>query len=151
VQNLLTAAGIRMFVRSPFRLISPSRKPSSFVLIAVIIVPVGTAFWGAAFTVSNHFGTYYWVEWRNLSVSNGVTAIVLLPIILIGAQQSFAEAFKVAPRRMLEACFLAVGLLAVGLPRVRSVARGTGHFARAPLCTRSAAYLGGAALWAWRH
>src|SRR5882672_698415 len=113
VQNLLTAAGLRMFIKSPFRVIS-LREAIIFVLIAVIIVPVGTAFWGAAFTVSNHFGTYYWVEWRNLSVSNGVTAIVLVPVILIGVQQPFAEAFKAAPRRILEACFLAVGILAVG-------------------------------------
>ena len=53
----------------------------------MIIVPVGTAFWGAAFTVSNRFGTDYWVEWRNLSISNGVTAIVLVPVILVGVQQ----------------------------------------------------------------
>ncbi len=113
VKNVLTAAGIRMFIKSPFHLIS-LREAIIFVLIAVIIVPVGTAFWGAAFTVSNHFGTHYWVEWRNLSISNGVTAIVLVPVILIGVHQLFTKGFKAAPRRILEACFLAVGILAVG-------------------------------------
>ena len=113
VKNVLTAAGIRMFIKSRFHLIS-LREAIIFVLIAVIIVPVGTAFWGAAFTVSNHFGTHYWVEWRNLSISNGVTAIVLVPVILIGVHQLFTRGFKAAPRRILEACFLAAGILAVG-------------------------------------
>ena len=113
VQNVLTAAGIRLFIKSPFHLIT-LREAIIFVLIAVIIVPFGTAFWGAAFTVSNHFGTHYWVEWRNLSISNGVTAIVLVPVILIGVHQLFTKGIKAAPGRILEACFLAVGILAVG-------------------------------------
>ena len=113
VQNVLTAAGIRMFIKSPFHLIT-LREAIIFVLIAVVIVPVGTAFWGAAFTVSNHFGTHYWVEWRNLSISNGVTAIVLVPVILIGVHQLSTKGIKAAPGRILEACFLAAGILAVG-------------------------------------
>ena len=113
VKIVLTAAGIRMFIKSPFHLIS-LREAIIFVLIAVLIVPVGTAFWGAAFTVSNNFGTLYWVEWRNLGISNAVTAIVLVPVILIGVHQRFTKGVKPAPRRILEACFLAVGLLAVG-------------------------------------
>jgi PAS domain S-box-containing protein len=111
---VLTAAGIRMFIKSRFDLIS-LREAVIFVLIAVIIVPFGTAFWGAAFTVSNHFGTHYWVEWRNLGISNGVTAIVLVPVILIGVQQPFTKWLQGAPRRTLEACFLAAGILAVGI------------------------------------
>ena len=113
VKNVLAAAGIRMFIKSPFHRIT-LREAIIFVLIAVVIVPFGTAFWGAAFTVSNRFGTHYWVEWRNLGISNGVTAIVLVPVILIGVHQLFTKGFKAAPRRILEACFLAVGILAVG-------------------------------------
>ena len=113
VKTVLVAAGIRTFIKSPFRLIS-LREATIFILIAVVLVPFGTAFWGAAFTVSNHFGVHYWVEWRNLGISNGVTSIVLVPVILIGVHQLFAKEFKATPRRILEACFLAVGLLAVG-------------------------------------
>ncbi len=85
-----------------------------FVLIAVVIVPFGTAFWGAAFTVSNNFGTDYWIEWRNLGISNGVTAMVLVPAILIGVDKLVTHRSRAAPSRLLEACALAVGLLAVG-------------------------------------
>jgi len=113
VQNILLAAGIRFFIKSPFNRIS-LREAIIFVLIAVLIVPVGTAFWGAAFTVSNGFGTNYWVEWRNLSVSNGVTAIVLVPAILQGVHVFRAKRINAAPGRILEACVLVVSLLAVG-------------------------------------
>jgi len=113
VKAVLTAAGIRMFVKSRFDLIS-LREAVLFVLIAVIIVPLGTAFWGAAFTISYRFGTDYWVEWRNLGISNGVTVIVLVPVILIGVQQIFGKGFTAAPTRMLESCALAVAILAVG-------------------------------------
>ena len=113
VQNVLAAAGIRMFIKSPFHLIT-LREAVIFVLIAVVAVPFGTAFWGAAFTISNHFGIHYWVEWRNLGISNAVTAIVLVPVILIGVHQLSTKGIKSAPRRILEACLLAAGILAVG-------------------------------------
>jgi signal transduction histidine kinase/integral membrane sensor domain MASE1 len=113
VKNVLAAAAIRMFVKSPFHLMN-AREATIFVLIAVVIVPFGTAFWGAAFTLSNHFGTHYWVEWRNLGVSNGVTAIVLVPVFLIGAHQLYTKRIRAAPRRVLEACVLAVSVFTVG-------------------------------------
>jgi len=113
VKYVLTAAGIRVFIESRFDLIS-LREAIIFVLIAGIIVPVGTAFWGAAFTVSYGFGTRYWVEWRNLSISNGVTAIVLVPVILISAHQLSTRKLKAEPRRILEAFLLAAAILAVG-------------------------------------
>ena len=113
VKYVLTAAGVRAFIKSPFHRIT-LREAIIFVLIAVVIVPFGTAFWGAAFTVSNHFGTHYWVEWRNLGISNGVTAMVLVPVILIGVHQLFSRRVRIPPRRILEACLLAAGILGVG-------------------------------------
>ena len=113
VKNVLAAAGIRMFVKSRFHLIS-LREAIAFVLIAAVIVPYGTAFWGAAFTISSGYGTDYWIEWRNLAISNGVTAIVLVPVFLIGAHQLSNRRFKASPRRMLEAFLLIAGIFAVG-------------------------------------
>ena len=57
-QNVLAAAGIRLFIKSPLNKIT-LRDAIVFVLIAVIIVPFGTAFFGAAFTITNGFGTHY--------------------------------------------------------------------------------------------
>jgi len=113
VKAVLAAAGIRTFIKSRFELIT-LREAVLFVLIAGVIVPFGTAFWGAAFTLSYHFGTHYWVEWRNLGISNGVTTIVLVPVILIGVHQLLAARFKASPRRILEACVLGLSILAIG-------------------------------------
>ena len=113
VKAILTAVGIRLFIKSPFHLIS-LREAVIFVLIAVIITPALTSLWGAAFTVANRYGTHFWVEWRNLTISNGVTTIVLVPAILIGVNQLLTKGFRAASIRVLEGCFLAAGLLAVG-------------------------------------
>src|SRR6476620_6521938 len=43
-QNVLVAAGVRYFIKSPLKRIT-LRDAIVFVLIAVIIVPFGTAFW----------------------------------------------------------------------------------------------------------
>jgi PAS domain S-box-containing protein len=110
---VLTAGGIRWFIKSPFHLIN-LREAVLFVVIAVLVVPVGTAFWGAAFTVANNYGTEYWVEWRNLSISNGVTTVVLVPAILIGAHRLLTMRSRPAPLRLLEGSLLAAGLLTVG-------------------------------------
>src|SRR5688572_3016591 len=113
VKALLAAGGLRVLIRSPFDRLT-LRDAVVFVLVAVVVVPFATAFWGAAFTVSNNYGADYWVEWRNLGISNGVTAIVLVPAILLGARVLAAREFDVAPARVLEAALLAAGLFAVG-------------------------------------
>src|SRR5512133_1019758 len=113
VQNVLAATGIRFFIKSPLRRIT-LRDAMVFVLIAVIIVPFCTAFWGAAFTVSNRFGTDYWVEWRNLGISNGVTAVVLVPALLLVAERLSGRGSRVTPARMIEGSLLALGIVMVG-------------------------------------
>ena len=113
VQNVLAAAGIRLFIKSPLKGIT-LRDAIVFVLIAVIIVPFGTAFWGAAFTISNHFGTHYWVEWRNLGISNGVTAVVLVPALLLAVNRLSGRGGRVTRARMIEGSLLALGIVMVG-------------------------------------
>ena len=113
VQNVLAAAGIRLFIKSPLNKIT-LRDAIVFVLIAVIIVPFGTAFWGAAFTISNGFGTDYWVEWRNLGISNGVTAVVLVPALLLVAERLSRRGSRTKTARLLEGSLLALGIIIVG-------------------------------------
>ena len=113
VQNVLAAAGIRLFIKSPLNKIT-LRDAIVFVLIAVIIVPFGTAFWGAAFTISNGFGTDYWVEWRNLGISNGVTAVVLVPALLLVAERLSRRGSRTKTVRLLEGSLLALGIMIVG-------------------------------------
>ena len=113
VQNVLAAAGIRLFIKSPLNKIT-LRDAIVFVLIAVIIVPFGTAFWGAAFTISNGFGTDYWVEWRNLGISNGVTAVVLVPALLLVAERLSRRGSRTTTVRLIEGSLLALGIMIVG-------------------------------------
>ncbi|HEY2711737.1 MAG TPA: MASE1 domain-containing protein [Chthoniobacterales bacterium] len=112
-QNVLAATGIRLFIKSPLNRIT-LRDAVVFVLIAVLIVPFGTAFWGSAFTISNGFGTDYWVEWRNLGISNGVTAVVLVPALLLLAHRLAGRGGKVTPARIIEGSLLALGIVAIG-------------------------------------
>src|SRR6478735_8920677 len=105
VQNVLAAAGIRLFIKSPLQKLT-LRDAIVFVLIAVIIVPFGTAFWGAAFTISNHFGTHYWVEWRNLGISNGVTAVVLVPAFLLAVNRLSRHGGRVTRAHIIEGSLL---------------------------------------------
>ena len=113
-RSLLTAAGIRLFIKSRFHLIR-LREAVIFVLIAVLIVPLGTAFWGAAFTVSNGYrhpllgrvAQSQHLEWRDGDRAGAGHPDRRPPDHRKGVRD-------VAPRRMLEACVLAVGILAVG-------------------------------------
>src|SRR5580765_1629927 len=125
VQNVLAAAGLRIFIKSPFKSIT-LRDAVIFVLIAVLIVPFGTAFWGAAFTLSNGFGTHYWVEWRNLGVSNAVTSVVLVPAILLGFHHLTAQRIHVTPARLLEAGLLGASILTAGVFAFDKSATGPG-------------------------
>ena len=109
------AAGIRILIKSPIKAIT-LRDAILFVLIAVVVVPFGTAFWGAAFTVSYGFGTRYWIEWRNLGISNAVTAVVLVPAILLGAHLLFVRRPRtLSHRRLLEATLVGAGTVALGI------------------------------------
>ena len=115
VQVVGTAAGIRLLITSPVEAIT---LPDAilFVLIAVVLVPFGTAFWGASFTVAYGFGTSYWIEWRNLGVSNAVTAVVLMPAFLLGAHYLFVKRpGALSPRRVLEAVLLGACMVALGI------------------------------------
>ena len=96
VKCVAAAAGIRVLIKSPLTALT-LRDAILFVLIAVVLVPFGTAFWGASFTVSYGFGTRYWIEWRNLGVSNAVTTVVLVPAFLLGAHHLFVRRPRALP------------------------------------------------------
>ncbi len=115
VQCVSAAAAIRILVKSSIKAIT-LRDAILFVLIAVVLVPFGTAFWGASFTVAYGFGTSYWIEWRNLGISNAVTAVVLVPVLMLGAHHLFVRRPKAIPlRRVLEGALVGVGTVALGI------------------------------------
>ena len=115
VKCVSAAAGIRLLIKSPLKAIT-LRDAIRFVLVAVVLVPFGTAFWGASFTVSYGFGTQYWIEWRNLGISNAVTTVVLVPAFLLGAHHLFVRRPRaLSPRRVLEAVLVGACTVALGI------------------------------------
>jgi two-component system, LuxR family, sensor kinase FixL len=115
VKSVAAAVGIRRLITSPIRAIT-LRDAILFVLVAVVLVPFGTAFWGAAFTVSYGFGSQYWIEWRNLGISNAVTTVVLVPSFLLGAHQLFVSRSRpLSARRTLEAALVGVCTVTLGI------------------------------------
>ena len=114
VKCVAAAGGVRILIRSPLKALT-LRDATIFVLVAVVLVPFGAAFWGAAFTVSNHFGDRYWIEWRNLGISNAVTTAVLVPALLLGLHHLFVRRPKaLSPARLLEAALLVTCMVAIG-------------------------------------
>ena len=115
VKCVTAAAGIRLLIKSPIQALT-LRDAILFVLIAVVFAPFGTAFWGASFTVSYGFGTRYWIEWRNLGISNAVTTVVLVPALLLGAHHLFVRRPR-APslRRVMEAALVGACTVALGI------------------------------------
>jgi len=114
VQNLAVAAGIRILIKSPIKALT-LRDAIIFIIIAVVLVPFGTAFWGAALTLYHGFGSRFWIEWRNLGISNAVTAVILVPAFLIGVNYLFIRRPKLPPRCALEAAFVGACTVAVGI------------------------------------
>jgi len=112
---VLAAAAIRLLIKSPITAVT---LPDAirFVVVAVVLVPFATALWGAAFTVSYGFGTDYWIQWRNLGVSNAVTTVVLVPVILLGAHYLFVRRpTGVSARQVTEAVLVGACTVAFGI------------------------------------
>src|SRR6187401_655957 len=114
VKCVAAAAGIRLLIKSPIKAIT-LREAVLFVIVAVVLVPFGTAFWGASFTVSYGYDTYYWIEWRNLGISNAVTTVVLVPVFLLGAHHLFVRRPRALSPRVLEAALVGAGTAALGM------------------------------------
>ena len=115
VKCVSAAAGIRLLIKSPLKAIT-LRDAILFVLVAVVLVPLGTSFWGASFTVSYGFSTRYWIEYLNLAISNAVTTVVLVPVFLLGAHHLFFRSSGTPSlRRVLEAVVIGACTVALGI------------------------------------
>jgi signal transduction histidine kinase len=125
-KSVLAAAGLRLLIRSPVQTIA-LRDAIAFVLIAVVIVPFGMALWGASFTVSYGYGTRYWIEWRNLGISNAVTVVVLVPVFLLGATYVAGRRAAIPSAvRVLEAAIIGAASIAVGVFVFDTTSAGSG-------------------------
>jgi PAS domain S-box-containing protein len=109
---LLAAWGVRRF-GDPRRL-DTLKGMAMFLLFAVILAPATGAFIGAGVVALHKSGGSYWTAWQAWSLSNVLTGLTLLPIILLARASIIAGSLPALLRRWREAAALLVGLLALG-------------------------------------
>ena len=111
---LVAAGGVRWFIAGPLRF-DTLRGVTLFLLFPVILAPLAGALVGAGIvTLADGTGDYR-LLWQAWTLSNALTALVLLPIILTGIAQLPTWKRRATPGRLYEACLLFTGLLAVSL------------------------------------
>ena len=119
---LVAAICMRRFLAPNDRL-DTLRSMSIFLLIAGLLAPLVGAILGAATVALHHGLDHYTPAFRAWLVSNGITGLTVLPVILLGAinirvrlgrRDRFGAPPPVAPLRVLEAAALLLTLLVVG-------------------------------------
>jgi two-component system sensor histidine kinase UhpB len=107
----VAGAGVRRF--GDMRL-DTLRSMAVFLLFAVFLGPLLAAFLGAALAVTLNGAGNYGLVWRGWFLSNALTGLTLLPIIVIAFTRRKAWT-RLRVRRLLEAALLYACLVAVGL------------------------------------
>lgn len=107
---LCAAIALRRFCGVPPR-VSSLQGMLVFVLVAALVAPALGAFIGAGVVVLHGGATDYSLAWTAWFLSNALTGLTLLPMILTGIQRPWKQA---TPGRVLEAGLLSAGLVAVG-------------------------------------
>ena len=84
-----------------------------FLLFAVVLAPAAGAFIGAGVVALHHGAETYWTAWRPWLLSNVLTGLTLLPIILIARARASAEGARASLlARWCEAAVLLVAVVA---------------------------------------
>jgi len=109
---LLAAWGVRRF-GDPHRL-DTLRGMTVFLLFAVVLGPLAGAFIGAGVVALQHGVDRYWLAWRHWSLSNVLTGLTLLPIILLALTRLTGRSAVANLVRWREALALLVGLSVLG-------------------------------------
>ena len=109
----VTAVGLLRFTRRPFQL-DTLRDAVAYLVFAVFLAPCLGAFVGAGLVVAHVPAQGFWLVWVEWMLSNAITALALLPVLLIGFGRLPGRA-GLPDRRRAEAALLLVGLLGVGI------------------------------------
>lgn len=113
LRAVLAAGGIRVLVPGKAR-VDTFHGTATFLMFAVLIGPFVAAFVGAGVVVLHTGATEYWQIWQAWFLSNALTGLTLLPIIVSSCSASFRSALA-SWHHNLELCILFVGLLVVGI------------------------------------
>ena len=107
LKGVIVATLLRRFMFDPVRFLSV-RDFGVFCLIAVIAVPVASAFAGAA--SRGEWGAAYWVNWERWFLGNALTQLIVTPFIFYWLFRR-AEQTVLSLARWIEALVLLTGLV----------------------------------------
>jgi two-component system CheB/CheR fusion protein len=109
---LLAAWGMRRFGDSGK--FDTLKGMTAFLLFGVVLAPAAGAFIGAGVVALHRGAGAYWPAWKPWLMSNVLTGLTLLPIILIARARFLDRSGRALLRRWREAAVLLLGLLVVG-------------------------------------
>jgi PAS domain S-box-containing protein len=108
IKGIVAAAALRYFLRNPFRF-ETVRDFAFYCLFAVLLVPVASAFGGAA---SRHLlGHDFWLAWEQWFLGDALAHLVVTPVIfywVLGTPWNAPARFAI---RWVEGALLTAGLL----------------------------------------
>lgn len=110
-KGLIAAIALRHFIGRSFRLESV-REFTAFFLFAVVLVPAGSAFFGA--TARSALGHDYWISWEQWFLGDALTQMVVTPAILHWCLGLSLKARVRDVNRSIEAVVLTIGLIVTG-------------------------------------
>jgi two-component system, LuxR family, sensor kinase FixL len=112
-EALIGAVTVRWLSRGQFRL-DTFHNTGVFVFGGVFLAPFLSSFLDAGFVALNRWGTStYWEVWRTRFFSNVLTALTLVTAIVSWKEVWTRGIRKVAPRVIMEAALLTLGLVLV--------------------------------------
>ena len=113
LRAVLAAICLRRYSSRPGRL-ETMREMVAYLVFAVFLVPAFAALGGAALVARIGTADDFWPAWQQWWLSNAVTGLTLLPL-LMGDLRRFTSGFRVSARRAGEAGLLAGCLVLVGV------------------------------------
>lgn len=111
---LLAAFGVRFFSPDGPRL-DTLQGATVFFVCAVVVGPFAGAFLGAGVVLLHTSSVDFWLVWQAWFLSNALTGLTLLPILVIGISRGLSWTERPSWRRALEASALLFGLITVGI------------------------------------
>ncbi len=112
IKTLLVATGLRRFLKNPTRFHN-LRDFGIFILFAVVLAPVLSAFEGAG---SRYFlGHDFWPTWRRWYLGDALANLVLTPALLYWLVGGFSALRQASVPRCFEAFGLTIGLTLSGV------------------------------------
>jgi PAS domain S-box-containing protein len=111
---LVAAWGVRWFVRQD-DLFGTLRGMVAFLVCAVLVAPAIGALLGALIVMMYKPGTVFHAVWQAWLLSNMLTGLTLLPLILITCMRSRSWNERVPTVRVLEAMVLSIGMVVLGV------------------------------------